>query len=112
MLYTLKTVLKTGKYSDKTIEQIIAEDKKYLFELLKEGNTFDDEVCERAKLKKNVRDVSIKAVVVEHEKDEIMTKKFAVDKANLKVILEEIINGNTGSSKIEDEKEEVSANSI
>lgn len=83
---TINSIIDKGRYKGKKISDLIA-DKKAIFSLIKEGISFDDEVLTLSGIKKNVRDVKVKQVFVEHEID---TNVYAKETASLQKILKEI----------------------
>lgn len=54
---SLTDTLDSDKYKGKTIEQILDTDKRRMFKLLKLGYDFDDEVLEKYRFKRTIRDV-------------------------------------------------------
>lgn len=83
----------------------IVGDKKKVFSLIKKGIQFDDEVLEKAGIKKVVRDVEFKNVFVEHEKDK---KTYEKDTVNLQKILKELrtLDDDEADAKFKDEQPE------
>lgn len=77
-----------GKYKSKTIREIINLDKKYIFELIKQGYYFDDEVLNMAGIKKNVRNETIKLEIASHEKD---NKVYDKETESVKQILKSLL---------------------
>lgn len=87
----LNTVIEDGKYKGKKISELVSN-KKIIFEMLKDGYIFDEEVLIKAGIKKTVRDVKTTNEVVQHEKD---TKVYPKETASISKIirdLETVIN--------------------
>ena len=82
----INDIFEEGKYKGKKVSSV-ASNKKVIFDLLKTGCAFDDEVLEMAGIKKNVHDVKASTEVVEHEKD---TKVYPKETESLAKILKEI----------------------
>jgi hypothetical protein len=76
-----------GKYKGKIIKDILKNDKKEIFNLLKQGVSFDDNVLSLAGIRKNIRNVKITQVFTEYEKD---TKIYEKETISLSKILKEI----------------------
>lgn len=76
-----------GKYKGKIVKDILKNDKKEIFNLLKQGISFDDNVLSLAGIKKNIRNVKITQVFADHEKD---TKIYEKETVSLSKILKEI----------------------
>lgn len=83
----LNSTIESGEFKNKKIIDIIKNNKKDIFKLIKEGYSFNDEVLSTAGIKKTVKDVKTSIQVVEHSKD---TRVFEVDKTPLHKILKEI----------------------
>lgn len=75
----------TDKYNGKQVGDLI--DKGVIFQMIKKGYMFDDEVLKLSHITKTVRDHRVELIVVDHEKD---TKKYKKDTATLKEIIKEI----------------------
>lgn len=82
----LNHIIEDGKYKGKKISEL-ASNKKTIFELLKNGYNFDDEVLLQAGIKKTIRDVQIKTEVVEHIKD---NKVYPKDTESITKILKDL----------------------
>lgn len=78
----------TDKIKTKTVQQIIDEDKKNIFKLLKEGYIFEEEVLKYAHIVKTIKDEKISNVIVEHEKND---KVYEKDKDSVNKILKDIL---------------------
>lgn len=76
-----------GKYKGKIVKDVLKNDKKEIFNLLKQGVLFDDNVLSLAGIRKNIRNVKITQVFTEHEKD---TKIYEKETISLSKILKEI----------------------
>lgn len=86
---TLNSIINKGKYKGKTISEIIDIDRKEMINLFKKGYYFDDEVMEKSRFKRVVRDVKCENVIAEHlEKD---TKVYTTDTKNINEILKDIL---------------------
>lgn len=82
----LHNIIEDGKYKGKKVSEL-ALNKKVIFELLKNGYNFDDEVLLQAGIKKTVRDIRTRTEVVEHEKD---TKVYPKESASISKILKDL----------------------
>ena len=82
----LNYIIEDGKYKGKKISELTSN-KKTIFELLKNGYNFDDEVLLQAGIKKTIRDVQIKTEVVEHIKD---NKVYQKDTESITKILKDL----------------------
>lgn len=86
---TLNSIINKGKYKGKTISEIIDIDRKEMINLFKKGYYFDDEVMEKSRFKRVIRDVKCENVIAEHlEKD---TKVYTTDTKNINEILKDIL---------------------
>lgn len=111
MILNINSVIQNGKHKGKTIKDILDSNKKIIFELIKNGLLFDDEVLSIAGIKKNIRDVKVTHEFTEHEKD---TKKYKKDTESLSKILKEIRvldnlsenNGNNTDSSVQNNEYE------
>ena len=83
----INSEITTGIHKGKTVKEVLENGKKEIFSLIKQGFSFDDEVLSLAGIKKNVRDVTIKHVFIEHEKD---NKIYEKETTSLSKILKEI----------------------
>lgn len=90
------------KYNGKIVSDLI--DKKSIFQMIKKGYRFDDEVLKRSNITKTIRDRRAYYIIAEHEKD---TKKYKKETATLSEIFDEIENNEYAKydSKIEDDNE-------
>jgi len=82
----LDNIIEDGKYKGKKVSELILN-KKVIFELLKNGYNFDDEVLLQAGIKKIVRNIRTRTEVVEHEKD---TKVYPKEIASISKILKDL----------------------
>ena len=87
MVLNINSVIAKGEHKGKTVNDVLSIGKKEIFSLIKEGFSFDDNVLLMAGIKKNVRDVKVSNIFVEHEKD---TKSYEKDTVSLSKILKEI----------------------
>lgn len=87
MILNIHSEVTIGKHKGRSVNDILNIDKKEIFNLIKQGLLFDDEVLSIAGIKKSVRDVKVLQVFVEHEKD---NKKYEKETASLSKILKEI----------------------
>ena len=87
----LDNIIEDGKYKGKMISEL-ASNKKAIFELLKNGYNFDDEVLLQAGIKKTVRDIRTRTEVVEHEKDTKVYPKETVSISKILKDLETVVN--------------------
>lgn len=74
------------KYNGKEVSEL-AEKKGVIFQMIKKGYRFDDEVLKMCHISHVIRDRKIEMVVVDHKKD---TKKYEKDTASYKDIVKEI----------------------
>lgn len=79
-------IITKGKYSGKTVKDII-ENKKAVFEALKDGNFISEDVLNSINISKKVRNVSYKNEIVTHEKH---NKIYPKDTTSLNKILKEL----------------------
>lgn len=86
-ILNINSEIPSGPYKGKKVNDILSSNKKDIFKLLKEGLLFDDEVLSIAGIKKNIRDVKVEQILVEHEKD---TKVYEKETTSLSKILKEI----------------------
>lgn len=85
---SLRDKIQGCKYKNKTIEEIISLDKKYIFQLIKQGYYFDDEVLEKSGIIKTVKQATVKLEIATHEKDERVYEK---ETESIKQILKNIL---------------------
>lgn len=100
---TLNSIINKGKYKGKTISEIIDIDRKEMINLFKKGYYFDDEVMEKSRFKRVIRDVKCENVIAEHLKKD--TKVYTTDTKNINEILKDIL---TLDNTYKDADEEVS----
>ena len=84
-----KSKIPTGDYKGMTVKKALEEDCKAVFNLIKKGILFEDEVLEECGIKHSVYDKKAKYVFVEHEVD---NKVYVKDTATLHTIMKEISN--------------------
>lgn len=84
---SLNSIINSGKFNKQTVNEVLTNNKRDIFSLIKEGFSFDDEVLKLAGIKKNVKNSTVKNEIVEHDKD---TKVYEVDTTPLHKILKEI----------------------
>ncbi len=103
---TLNGVINKGKYKGKTISEIIDIDRKEMINLFKKGYYFDDEVMEKSRFKRVIRDVKCENVIAEHlEKD---TKVYTTDTKNINEILKDILTlDNTYKDADEEDSDDI-----
>lgn len=78
----------SGKYKGMTVQEVVDKKKSAVFQLIKKGLIFDDEVLKMCNITKTIRDRKVINVIVDHDKP--VMKKLAKDTASLKDILKEI----------------------
>lgn len=81
-------VVNVGKNNKKTVSELVPL-KGEIFNLIKKGFEFDDEVLEKAHIKKIIRDVQFKNVVVMHEQEK-NKDKYVKESESLKTILKSL----------------------
>lgn len=82
-----ESIINNDLFNNKQVIEIINDNKRNIFQLLKKGYEFDDEVLSLAGIKKNIKNVKTRNQIVEHDKD---TKTYEIDKTPLHKILKEI----------------------
>lgn len=82
----INDVITKGKHAGKIVKDII-NDKKIVFEVLKDGNPLDDEILNKVNIHKNIRNISFVNEVVIHEKHD---KSYPKDTVTLNKILKEL----------------------
>ena len=85
ILHYNSVIESADKYNGKQVSDLI--DKGLIFQMIKKGYRFDDEVLKLANITKTVHHHRVELVVLDHEKD---TKKYKKDTATLKEIIKEI----------------------
>ena len=85
LLHYDSVIESADKYNGKMVGDLI--DKGSIFQMIKKGYQFDDEVLKLSHIKKTIHDHRVELIVVDHEKD---TKKYKKDTATLKEIIKEI----------------------
>lgn len=80
--------LNNSKNSKITVADILSK-KGELFKYIKRGYEFKDDVLEKARIKKNVRDQKTITVVVTHEEDKT-NKEYHKDTESLRNVLKSI----------------------
>lgn len=93
-LLTLSDVVNVGRNKKKKIEELVNE-KGLIFELIKKGYEFDDEVLQLAHIRKTVGPKTARLVFVEHEKEKNV--KYEKETESLKTVLRSLhmLNNNT-----------------
>lgn len=86
ILHSNSVVESTDKWNGKTVSELV-EKKGSIFNMVKKGYMFDDEVLSSANISHSTRDHHAYYVISDHEKD---TKKYKKETASLKEIIEEI----------------------
>lgn len=82
----INDVITKGKHAGKIVKDII-NDKKIVFEVLKDGNPLNDEILNTVNIHKNIRNISFVNEVVIHEKHD---KIYPKDTVTLNKILKEL----------------------
>lgn len=77
----------TDKYNEKRVSDIIENKREWVFQMLKKGYRFDDEVLKKAHIKHETRDHKIELIISDHAKD---NKTYKKDTATFKEIIKEI----------------------
>lgn len=81
-------VVNVGKNNKITVSELVPV-KGEIFNLIKKGFEFDDEVLEKAHIKKIIRDIQFKNVVVMHEQEK-NRNKYVKETESLKSILKSL----------------------
>ena len=84
---TMESTLKRGKYIDKSVADLVKIDGE-IFSMIKNVYEFDDEVLEKAHIKKIVRDEKINNIIVEHTPEK--KKTYNKETESLKNILKSL----------------------
>lgn len=112
MKLEIGSIIDKGEFKGKKVCDILSENKKDIFKLIKEGVIFSDEVLEKAGIKKNIHSVSTKNSIVEHDNSELLIK-LEVDKIDISTLINEIIiKSNPKLSSDDSEKDESSEDKI
>lgn len=100
----LDSCINNSTFRNKTVKEILVKNKRNIFNLIKEGYYFDDEVLQLAGISKRIKDISTTNQFVEHIKD---IKVYEVDKTPLHKILKELatIEGYSDNYVCKDEEE-------
>lgn len=86
-LLKLNSVVESeDKYNGLSVNDLI-EKKGTIFQMIKKGYQFDDEVLSKCNISHTVKEHKIELVISEHEKDR---KRYKKDTASLKEIIKEI----------------------
>ena len=85
---SLKDKINDSNYKNKTIEEIININRKYIFELIKKGYDFDDEVLMKCNIKKTIKNQTVKLEIAEHQKDD---KVYEKETESLKNIIKSLL---------------------
>lgn len=102
----LNSIITTGKYNGKTVEDIIYENKKEILELVRKGFDFEEEVYTKAGYKHTIRDQKFIFEFVDKPKQKD-TKVYAKDTENVSKIIESLSTiDNISYSPYEDDEEE------
>lgn len=93
------SIIEGGSFDGKSVSEILSNNRKDIFKLLKEGYYFTDEVLQTAGIKKKVDDSKVRFTheVFIHEKD---TKVYKKDKDSLSKIIKSL---NTITNSIKDD---------
>ena len=86
---TLESVIKKGKYAKKSVADLVKE-KGVIFSMIKEGYEFDDEVLEKARIKKIISNVRTCCCVGGTDYSKITNSNLPKDTASIKQILSEL----------------------
>ena len=98
---SLESVIENGPYKGNTVRDIIKTDKKQLFDLIKRGVLFEEEVYKEARIQHNVRDYEIKHEVVDKIKLKD-TKIYPKETESVKKIMESLLTLNNTSYDYDD----------
>lgn len=86
----LNDIIKKGRFKNKSISDIITNNRKDIITLIKEGYEFDDEVLNAAKYKRYIKNKNYISEIVKHTQKE--TKSYQKDINDVDKILEEIFD--------------------
>lgn len=106
-ILTLNDIINVGK-NKKILVSDIVENKGEILKLIKKGLQFDDEVLEKAHIKKLKRDEKVITIIVPHDKEQ--KKEYVKDTDSLKTILKSLNtldNQNCEISETEEFTEEI-----
>lgn len=85
----LTDIIDKGHFKDMTVNEIIEQDRHNLITLCKDGYNFSDEVFEKAKYKRIIRDVKVTNEVI-FDRPKIKEKPLPKDTKSLKEILKSL----------------------
>ena len=85
---SLIDTINVGKNKKIPVSELV-NNKGEIFEYPKKGFSFDDEVLQKAGIKKTIRNVKTECVFVTHEKDK-QNKKYPKEKESLKTVLKSL----------------------
>lgn len=105
MKLEIGSIIDKGEFKGKKVCDILSENKKDIFKLIKEGVVFSNEVLEKAGIKKNIHSISTKCSVVEHDNSELAIK-LAIDTIDTTTLIEELTIKNIKSSFNDKEENE------
>ena len=107
---TLDYVITKGKFKGKTIAEVIDIDRHEIFNMLKKGFYFDDDVLKTAHITRHIRDSKIIHTIIDHKtvKD---TKVYPKDTKKVSEIIDSMnyIN-NDYDDDFDDVEEEINNN--
>ena len=83
MVLNINSKIEGGKYDGKTINSILKSNKKEIFNLIKEGYIFDDEVLALAGIVKKIKSNTFKQIVVDHDSDNKIYEKDTMSVAKI-----------------------------
>lgn len=84
----LDDIISKGQFKNLTVNEVIERDRHNIIDLCKQGFDFSDEVFEKARFKKIIRDVKVTNVLV--DRPQIKEKPLPKDTKSLKEILKSI----------------------
>lgn len=106
---TLDYVITKGKFKDKTIAEVIDIDRHEIFNMIKKGFYFDDEVLKAAHITCHIRDSKILQTIIDRKvvKD---TKVYPKDTKKVSEIIDSMNYANNDYDDFDDVEEEIDDN--
>ena len=86
----LNDKIKNEKYNNKTVAEIIENDRKELIRLSKDGYYFHDDVCKKAGYTRTIRDEKVVTEFIDKSKIAKDKKVYTKDTESVKKIIERL----------------------